>query len=564
MPRTVIILFALVMALGAWLRFAHLGARGLLFFDEGVYVLGARFLRGWWLTLVHHGWAAAHAYRLDSTRWLGLPSPFAKPAHDGWLMLGMLIGGPSLLSALRMTALFGTLTLAAVYWIGRRAFDPWVGLVATALAAVSVYQLGYARSALAETEAMWWWLVAIGVLLPGGEADSHEVGSPQSVRHFAKARSVRHFLGRPSGSGLLRLLISGACGGLAFLSNYRLWMIPPCLAIVDACRRRDLGAPRAILRRSFLLTAGFLAPLLIAMLVDGACSRGASSILAPTYWSQLFSRYSRHVPEGFTLSGWWAYPYMLWSLDGGVMALACGAGLMGLAWRGDWTGRGIAAVTLCIVGFFSLFHTHHARYISVALPLLSLAAAWAMVQAARWWLRRWRLERLEFMTLICVLIGVVLWQLPDAVALTRQRTAYTQVLPALQALAPVDEAPVIATQPYILQALGGRRYLPPPQRGNLHAWAAHGSRYLVVDYQVVFGAFGELWDVRAQELAAALHPVVVLANPAGASQQVAFEHVTDPGLTRRQLADPGLRAFMGSIAICDLAHGPVAAPTEKR
>ncbi len=530
-------LLAGIVLIGGWLRCAQLEARGLLLYDEGVHLLVARFLSRWWSHMLHHGWAAGQVFLGHPEQWGGFPSSYCKPGHDLLLAAALLCGGPTPVAALRAVALVGTGSLVAVYWLGRRVFDAWVGVTAAALSAVSVYQLTYARSALAEVDAGLWLMLAVGVLMAGS--------STPSVR---------------------RLLASGVCGGITFLVSCSLPMILPCLWLIEILRTRAEGERALPVRRLLLLALGVLAPIMLWMGVDWWLLHAVRHPNA-TYVAQVGTRLLKHSAQPLDLAGWYAYPYMLTVLDGLGVSVLCALGLLLVWWRGGWTGRAVASVSLVVVGCYSVYHTHHARYIAPVLPLLMLAAAWVVVCGVRWAVARMHVSHLQPFVLAGVVLGLMGWRLPSAVDAARPATGYARVLPTLQRLDDGGQRPFITTQHFILRFLAGERSMPPPPtEALLRDWIArYGVRYCVVDYQLDFGGFGSGSQRLAQSLAARLTPVVVIPNPAGASPQVELEHVTDLALTRRRLADADVRARNGAIAVYDLWQLPElhpATPTE--
>lgn len=210
-------------------------------------------------------------------------------------------------------------------------------------------------------------------------------------------------------------------------------------------------------------------------------------------------------------------------------------------------------VTLLVLLFFSAYRTHHARYISVIAPLLALAAAWVGVHGVRWGLRRWRAARLQPLALAGLAIGLLVWRLPSAVSAAHQTTGYAAALRALEPLASGDRQLFLATQPFVWRVFDRYYFTSPPATWQeLGQQLGQGARYFLVDDQLDFGGFGTDAYRLAHELAAALQPVLILPNPAGASAAMELEHVYDPALTRRRLADPAVRAAMGRIAIYDL------------
>ena len=534
-PRAVIgwpewLLFIVVLPAAAWLRFAHLQARGLLLFDEGVYVSGGQFACDAWQAWLHHGWGALQAYLRDPGRWMGMPSPFAKPLHDVTLALAMLVGGSSPLSALCAMAGLSLLTVAVVFAIGRRCFDAWTGLIAASLLAVSGYQLAYARSALAEASAMWWCVCAVWWLAPTMAGAS---ARPPSRR---------------------RLVAAGACAGLAFLCNYRLWMVPLGLLLMD--RLQKPHAPRAARgdrwRRAAWLLAGGVLPLLLWIAAETWCLRGAAPALVP-YARQLVQRYGKHLGDGYDAGGVWAYAVTLRFFDGAVCTALYGAGVAWALIGRHRLARALALTSLLVIGFFSVFRTHHARYISVALPLMVLCAAWLLAVAVRGVALVLRVGASSSAVLAALSLAILLWRAPAAAAWTRLTTGYVDALETMRQLSGEPVPAFVSTQPFVFSALAGQRARPLPRTDAAWREAARaGVRFLVVDYQLEFGGVSGGGYEMARTLVARRRPVAIVLNPGGASPQVEFEHVSDLALTRRRLRNPALRGFMGTIAIYDV------------
>ena len=127
---------AAVIIVGAGLlRLWSPAALGIEHYDEGVYVISALGLT-------------------DPS----LPDPlfahqmfFSPPLYFGLVALaGALSGGPLDIVAVLVSGVFGTLTVALVWWTGRTWFSPGAGLAAAALLALSEFHIALSRSALTD------------------------------------------------------------------------------------------------------------------------------------------------------------------------------------------------------------------------------------------------------------------------------------------------------------------------------------------------------------------------------------------------------------------------------
>ena len=135
------------------LRFANLPVRGLIYWDEGKFLLeGVRLETG--LRIL----AGAHS-SLPAGKAIGT----AKPTHALLIALAFLLFGAHDYSALFLNAFAGVMAVIVVYRIAALLFDPTVGLVAALVLAVSEYDVIYSRSALSESDANA--LLLLGVLL---------------------------------------------------------------------------------------------------------------------------------------------------------------------------------------------------------------------------------------------------------------------------------------------------------------------------------------------------------------------------------------------------------------
>ncbi|MBI4335862.1 MAG: glycosyltransferase family 39 protein [Candidatus Omnitrophica bacterium] len=140
---------ALILLLGAALRFYGLGGRGLYFPDETRYykyaLEGRDVLRG-------EGPRSAMAFAGDTFT--------AKPGHTALGILWMDLFGESPYSALTMGAFFGALTLLVVYFITRAFYTGGAAAIATLVLAVSSLHAYYSRSFMCHTDHVFFIVLA--------------------------------------------------------------------------------------------------------------------------------------------------------------------------------------------------------------------------------------------------------------------------------------------------------------------------------------------------------------------------------------------------------------------
>lgn len=119
----------LILLLAIFLRFFNLQQRGAYNWDEGEYLDAAEsVLEGKYL-------------------WIGVA---LKPLHNFLIMVSFLLFGNHDYVGIGVSAFTGVLTVYLVYLIGRKLFDEKIGLFAALILAVTEYHLYYSRSALAD------------------------------------------------------------------------------------------------------------------------------------------------------------------------------------------------------------------------------------------------------------------------------------------------------------------------------------------------------------------------------------------------------------------------------
>ncbi len=138
------VLLAAVLSLAAGLRLHRIGFKS-LWYDEA-----------WSVTLALKGFGTA---------WREVGGQIYPPLYQFLLHFWLGIFGPSEASARSLSALFGVLAVAAIYWLGRRMADRRVALAAALLLAVSPFHVEYSQEARGYSLLVLLSLLSFGSLL---------------------------------------------------------------------------------------------------------------------------------------------------------------------------------------------------------------------------------------------------------------------------------------------------------------------------------------------------------------------------------------------------------------
>jgi 4-amino-4-deoxy-L-arabinose transferase-like glycosyltransferase len=150
------VLLLLLLLLGLSLRAWQIASVGLDHFDEGVYVFSALGLSD-----------ATQPNLLYPEQW-----KFSPPVYISLVALAYKLIGPSDTAAVLVNIFLGTLTIAAVWWLGRRWFGPPAGIAAAALISLSEFHIALSRAALTDVAFAFFFIVALGLITLALERDS--------------------------------------------------------------------------------------------------------------------------------------------------------------------------------------------------------------------------------------------------------------------------------------------------------------------------------------------------------------------------------------------------------
>ncbi len=232
---------ALIVVAASVLRFGNLPARGLIYWDEGKFLLeGVRLETG--LRLL----AGAHS-SLSAGKAIGT----AKPTHALLIALSFGLFGVHDYTALFLNAFAGVVAVVLVYRIAGLLFDPTIGLVAALVLAVSEYDVIYSRSALSESDANA--LLLLGVLL----------------WVYERCRIA------PGRRSVLLLSAAAFAFGLAFTTNYRIIVYVAVIVALDLLYElKQAGLRQTIVRGGRWIAGCAVAPCVWQVIDIVARSRG--------------------------------------------------------------------------------------------------------------------------------------------------------------------------------------------------------------------------------------------------------------------------------------------------
>lgn len=344
----------LVTAVATGFRFWGITGLGLTHFDEGAYAATGRWIATWGA----EGW------------------PFQAGQSPG--LFPVLLGAMFHLFGIRdwvaisVSAAAGSLTVGALYWIGRNWFDRTAGLSAALLAATCQYHLIYSRLALTDALFSLFFWVALALL-------------------FAGVESGRRW----------RLVVGGLVTALAWNTKYH-GFFPLAISVVWVASHtlwnRVLGAkpsPGAEVNLRSLVPAAVVA---VVGMVPWIAAVGVS-----LGWGPILGGFFDHTAGGggfpltapatlgFYLNRWMGWPPLLLALLGLVLIVLQRerAGLF--LWLANST---------ILIG--ALFYLSFPRLILPAVLGLCLSAGYAISQLARAFA-----ERREWV--VAIVLSPILW-----------------------------------------------------------------------------------------------------------------------------------------------------------
>ena len=168
-----VVALLLILLLGASLRFYRITELEPGIQDEATYLLEARFLSSFCAAVWDSAklvvkekmsgedlWKRGEQLPGIRERTRGLPPRYGRILHDTFVAAANLLAGERPYLGNVVNALFGTLTILAVFFLGRTMYDDRTGLIAALIFSVMGYHIHYSRSWLAEADTMFFLVLA--------------------------------------------------------------------------------------------------------------------------------------------------------------------------------------------------------------------------------------------------------------------------------------------------------------------------------------------------------------------------------------------------------------------
>jgi hypothetical protein len=469
-------LLLLILAVAAVPRFYRLQEAGPFVADECDYYLESQFIYTGLAALYDSFrlfleqrrtgedlWKREEQLRFIEENTLGKSPWRARVGHNYLLVLGMALGKEGYNVGNYVSAVFGLLTVLLAFFLGRTLYDTRTGLLASALLALSGFDVVYSRSALLEIELNFFLLLA--------------------TLFYVYSRRAAH------GRALLWGCLASLALGMSFLIVYRtlvpllvFWLFEAQLAI----SRRGAGK-NPWMARALALALPMLFLLLLAELPYylGFLACKMLSIVPPfmTYFQQVLTSIlfvggyclasTQKVSE---LANFLTFPYLFWKMSGPFLTLtlfaACGYAL----WKRSWVDLFLAALFLFPLFLFSVVQPR-ARYGSFAVCVGALFTArllWDVLAA-----RGTRTPRPLGVVWVLLLIAEGLWYSGKAVQAPPGYSGAMEYMRSNKGVRHISSYPV-ASAAYA----GSRHVLPtwPESREELHRHYQEGYRYVLMDF----------------------------------------------------------------------------------
>ncbi len=474
-------LLAAALLYGGWLRFDRVTDREPFISDEADYIGEALFLKSAACALLDSArlfleerrsgedlWKKEEQARAFQEALQGHPPAMGRPGHVIFIALAMGIVRDPIAAAPATAAVFGTLSIVLVFLLGRGLYRPWVGALAAAFLAVSPYHVWYSRSGFAEADTVFFLLLTLWLYL---------LGHKRSSSWLAAA--------------------SGLAAGIGFVVHHRfalflgfLWFLEGFLAVT-----RRGPETRARLGRFCLLNVAFLLPILSIEAVYHVALvafQAAGQVMpAATYFTQLlvvstYIRYNNLIPyrHFFEWQNFLTYPYLLWIVEGPLVFVFFAGGVASLVRRRGFAGLIVGLLLVGPILFYSYMDAS-ARFISVSIPFLAIAAGLFLVEAVAWAGRMGAAQQKG----ACLAAGaLILLQAGIGLQHTRKMLAweagYREAFAWIRAASEGAPAPprAICSYPHFSQLYLGRQGSAkmPSSEEKLRARYEEGFRYVVL------------------------------------------------------------------------------------
>jgi 4-amino-4-deoxy-L-arabinose transferase-like glycosyltransferase len=450
----------LVVAAAALVRFYQAGQRGLWYWDEGIFIMGARFIR-WKIRVFCMEFSRVFPSPVlipDAEMYQGFPVFLQKPAHVLMLALFSVLHKNEVLAAVYYSIVSGLVSIVATAELARKWFSPATGLLAAVFLAFMPSHVHYSRLALHETDSMAVFLILLLLIqilhrMPAGRGN---------VRLPAFA------------TGFLAVWVTGM--------SYRYLPYVFLAAVMEFCRSRQKQPAAKIPGKWFWIVAGGIVCFVLlnisyrlAFYPDFLWSEPASyiSVLKTKFLSS---------ESSFDLEHPFFYLKILTGFDGLLPTISWLIPLPLMVFQPSRQRIQTAAFVLIPLLLFSLTTTRVPRSITGIYPFAAITWGWCML-----WIwshvKRMRSQRFAgmlFAAIISVTIVTMCLRLPPIWSV---RSGYKD---AVNWLEKTEDSRHFSTM-YPIYAVyqGNHAVRPVPEHlEDLHREVEQtGIRYLTVDWQ---------------------------------------------------------------------------------
>ncbi|MFC1888352.1 ArnT family glycosyltransferase [Thermodesulfobacteriota bacterium] len=473
-----------ILLLGAGLRFYGISGQPPYFIDEGDYLLEARWI--YTATVAATGSAGRLARELMSGEdlWnkgaeidtlrasaLGHPIIMGRPLHSILCALPMFVTGYRWDSGALVSAFTGTLTILAVFFLGRRLYGERIGLIAVLVMSVMGYHLIYSRNAFCEANS----------LLP-------------IVLAFIFYHKSRTGEGR---TGVRDAALTGVLWGTAAAVHDRwlsmiliIWALEAHYWFVN----RDVPV-RTRFNRFILFHVGLMAvPSLIqlpyiVLIVVGKSMLGQLNI--QTYFGILAKHFVYMqivaLTKGMVMrwSDLATYPYLFWKLNGPAVTTLMLAGIAVALARRTLSDLILMAWVFIPLAYFDMQVYLAQRYVTITLPAAALLAGRAFTPLIGTTSGEAQRSYWKVMAAIAGLAIVASSGLWSATRTMRADYGYPEAVKVIEGLG----EGVICTNHVLLRAYivpMDRVEMSPSSLDELRGLVEKGYRYYLVDYMYVY------------------------------------------------------------------------------
>jgi len=483
--KHVIILMMSILMIGSIVRFWNMTNKGLFFWDEGLFLMGTRFVN--WRTseltenFGRFGFKLS-SFNSDHESFEGYPVFLQKPGHIALLSVASLVWGVDEYLGHVVSSVFGLLSIVLVYFIGRICGGQRLGLLAALLLALGPTHVHYSRVGLHEITSSFFVLMAV-------------------LFHLKSMR-------RSQSKGLDEILffLTGICLSYAIICSYRWIIFIPVFIGMDILilSLRGTRLPVAIWR-ALLFMSGFMIPLSFAEFFYFLYFYPDYVRFQPSsYFNVLLYKFSSETH--FNMSRPFHYLGQL-SKSEGVLYLSLV--VFGLLHSIRKKHKLLIYITLLLLFPFILYSfnvTRVARAISIVVPFMAILAATTIISVhnlLKKMTRHWRVTgNLMFIIILVVFIR-------QDITILGMNSGYDA---AFDFVMQRSDGKHLSTMAPIGALRMGRESVPlhpPRQFEELQTFCEHhGYRYILVDWQKYVWYYPSI-----EELERNYEPVIIIPNP---------------------------------------------------